>query len=129
MNLDFLEGGWMKTATAAITLVVTAGGAGYGVFKWHDTTYERRDNVQLIEMRLEQKILNDRAAAIRNRMWTIEQRCGDDLEKCNETVKEEYQRLEVELGDILEEIQQIRAQQRSQNAPSRYYDRDMRSVR
>ena len=113
--MSWLEEQKLKIAGAALGLVMTGGGATYSVYQWHDNTYAHQDDVQQIEMRLEQKILNDRLNQIQQRMWRLEDRYGDSLNpKDNETAWEEYRQLKDERDRITRILEQPRSSYQQQ---------------
>lgn len=63
----------------------------------------KASELELVSMRLDQKILNDRLYNLQNRVWAIEDRYGKDVSKMPENVRIEYRRL-------LREIEKIKRQ-------------------
>jgi len=63
-----------------------------------------KDYVQQVDKRLEVKILKDRANAIQERMWKIEDRYGMEVAKMSEEVREQYRELKKEYDEIMELI-------------------------
>lgn len=126
----FLDERWMKATAAGIGLVMTGGGAGYSLYQWHDGTYahtselsEQRAEVILVEMRLDQKILNDRLNALQFRIWKMEERYGPQMSLAHEgrddAAMAEYralllekQELERQLGTIEQRIMEQQYRQR-----------------
>jgi hypothetical protein len=96
-------------------------GTLYGGGNYVDTRYAHQDDVQLMSMRLDQKILADRAAQLQARRWTIEDRYGLDLAEAPDTVKEEYRRIREELDDLDQEMAAQRAEMRQMD---RYGSKD-----
>lgn len=122
----------IKVTAAAIGLIMTAGGGGYSVFQWHDSTYahtstlhEQQAELLLVEMRLDQKILNDRLNALQYRIWKMEERYGPQMSLAHEgrddaalaeyrALMLEKQELERQLGNIEERIFEQQYQYRQQ---------------
>jgi len=65
---------------------------------------EINEYVEQVDKRLELKILKDRADAIQERMWKIEDRYGMEIAKMPEEVREQYRELKKEYDDIMEKI-------------------------
>ena len=63
-----------------------------------------KDYIQQVDRRLEIKILKDRANAIQERMWKIEDRYGMDIAKMPETIRDQYRKLKKEYDEINEKI-------------------------
>ena len=59
---------------------------------------------ELVDKRLELKILKDRADALQNRMWKLEDRYGMDVSKMPEGVREQYRELKKEYDEIVEKL-------------------------
>jgi hypothetical protein len=65
-----------------------------------DARYAKTEYVTQIEQRLDAKILKDRADALQERMWRLEDRYG-----CDEAQRmDEYRRLKIERDMILDKI-------------------------
>ena len=63
-----------------------------------------KDYVQQIDKRLELKILKDRANALQERMWKIEDRYGMEVAEMSEEVRDQYRELKKEYDEIMELI-------------------------
>jgi len=63
-----------------------------------------KDYIQQVDRRLEIKILKDRANAIQERMWKVEDRYGMDIAKMPETIRDQYRKLKKEYDEINEKI-------------------------
>ena len=119
----------LKTVGTAVGAIATLIGVTYTGGSWVDTRYAHQDKLELVSMRLEQQILTDRVEAIRQRMYTIRERHGEDQSVYPATVKEEYAQLKAELDDLMEELKGIRREYRQMNqAPSKYYDRQQEQI-
>lgn len=120
---------WLKAAGAGVGLLTALTTAGYSTWTWHDTRYAKQADTILIEMRLEQKILSDRAARLQDRIWKIEDRYGDDMDKAPDTVKEEYRQLQQDLEAAIQELNSLQQEYRSmqRQMPNSYYDRERSS--
>ena len=79
------------TATAAVTFVATTIGTLYGGATWIDGKYAHQEDLQLVEMRMEQKIEIDAIKETQNRIWTLEDRYKDRT--MPPSVSEEYRQL------------------------------------
>ena len=60
--------------------------------------------VQQVDQRLEVKILKDRANALQERMWKIEDRYGDDVSKMPKDKRDQYRKVKKEYDEIMEKI-------------------------
>jgi len=74
-------------------------GVGFSI----DKHYAKAKQVEQLAIRLDVKILKDRANAIQERMWKLEDRYGS-IEKMPTSVKEEYRTLKAELETILSKL-------------------------
>ena len=62
--------------------------------------------IKLVDKRLEIKILKDRANAIQERMWKIEDRYGMDVTNMTEDKRDQYRKLKKEYDEIMEKIKE-----------------------
>ena len=69
-----------------------------------DEMSEVNEYVQQVDERLELKILKDRADAIQERMWKIEDRYGMDIADMPEDKRDQYRKLKKEYDEIMEKI-------------------------
>lgn len=116
-----------------VTSVAATIGALYGGATFVDGRYvhapdpemaEVKSDIYLVGQRLEQQILNDRYAALEQRLWKIESRY-QDLQKAPETVQEEYHKLKSELSKLDRELDTISQDYSSRGQPNRgYYERN-----
>lgn len=65
-----------------------------------DTRYATSARMEMVELRLDQKIVEDRIQALQERMWKLEDRYGKD--KAHEM--EEYKRLCVEREMLMKKV-------------------------
>lgn len=65
-----------------------------------DARYATSARVEMVELRLDQKIVQDRVQALQERMWKLEDRYGKD--KAQQT--EEYRRLVVEREMLMRKV-------------------------
>lgn len=117
----------MELPTKVISFV-TAGGTAlatlWGGASFVDTRYAHQENVVLIEMRLEQKILTDRSNQLQQRIWKLEDRYGPDMFEAPGPLKEEYRQLKDEMADVDKEVSNVQQEYRRQGSSgSRYYER------
>tara|TARA_R100001244_G_scaffold119415_1_gene89055 strand:- start:592 stop:921 length:330 start_codon:yes stop_codon:yes gene_type:complete len=98
---------WLAVVVGIITLLGGALGTAFTI----DSRYAKseeiaiiKDYVQQVDKRLELKILKDRANALQERMWKIEDRYGMEIAKMTEEVREQYRELKKEYDDIMEKI-------------------------
>ena len=69
-----------------------------------DSRYAKTDYVEQIDKRLELKILKDRANALQERMWKIEDRYGMEVSDMPEDKRDQYRKLKKEYDEIKEKI-------------------------
>jgi hypothetical protein len=107
---------WIAAAGAAISSL-------YGGMTFIDDRYARAPQVQLLELRVEEKILTDRVSAIQHRLWKIEDEYGANLTGAPVTVKEEYRHMVHDREQIKDQIQSIMDSYRRNgyNASDTYY--------
>ena len=67
---------------------------------------EVNEYVQQVDKRLEIKILKDRANAIQERMWKIEDRYGMDVTDMTKDKRDQYRKLKKEYDEIMEKIKE-----------------------
>lgn len=100
---------------AAVPAVI---GGMYGGGSWVDNRYahtaemhDHKAELILIEMRLDQKIMNDRVNALQNRIWKMEERYGPQMELAKEgrddAAMEEYRALMTEKHELERQLQNI----------------------
>ena len=80
---------------SVILTITTIAGALYAV----DDRWAKASDLQLVELRLDQKIYSDRLHDIQLRIWSLEDRYGSD-QKMPKEVKDEYRRLKQEYQSI-----------------------------
>jgi len=98
---------WIAVAVGMATLLGGVLGTAFTIDSRYAKTGEIadiKDYVQKIDKRLEIKILKDRANALQERMWKIEDRYGMEIAKMPEEVREQYRELKKEYDDIMEKI-------------------------
>jgi len=69
-----------------------------------DSRYAKTDYVEQIDKRLELKILKDRANALQERMWKIEDRYGMEVSDMPEDKRDQYRKLKKEYDEIMKKI-------------------------
>jgi dsDNA-binding SOS-regulon protein len=95
----------------------------YGGATWVDDRFARAPRVELLELRFEEKVMTDRAVAIQDRIWEIEDRYDDFLNVAPVSVKEEHRQMVADLAKVRDEIRAVmdRYHQRDYPASSDYY--------
>ena len=90
--------------TAIASTVVSIGamiGMTYTGGTWIENHYAHKEDVILIELRLDQKIQLDRIQQVQQRLWQIEDRYREALQQPeHHAVFEEYRKLKVELEEL-----------------------------
>ncbi len=66
-----------------------------------------RTDMTLTSLRLEEKILTDRVAAIQQRLWKIEDRYGEDLAGAPMSVKEEHRQMDLDIAEVHDKIKSV----------------------
>ena len=69
-----------------------------------DSRYAKTDYVEQIDKRLELKILKDRANALQERIWKIEDRYGMEVSDMPDDKRDQYRKLKKEYDEIMEKI-------------------------
>ena len=69
-----------------------------------DSRYAKTDYVEQIDKRLELKILKDRANALQERMWKIEDRYGMEVSDMPDDKRDQYRKLKKEYDEIMKKI-------------------------
>lgn len=113
-------------ATAAFSAI----GIGYGGATFtHDKLQQldqMEENILLVDMRLEQKVLSDRYAILEQRIRDIELRYGQDLFDAPGPVKDQYRIMTNELNALDRELNQVQQEYRRRGSSgNRYYDRNI----
>ena len=85
-----------KTIVAVIAVLITLAGAFAGV----NSYFAKASDLQLVALRLDQKILNDRYKAVQERIWNLEDRYGELCKTAPPEVKSEYRKLQLELKEL-----------------------------
>lgn len=116
-------------ATAAFSVL----GIGYGGATFtHDKLQQidqMEENILLVDMRLDAKILTDRHYDLRKRMDDIESRYGEDLFDAPGPVRDSYKTMKQELDSVDRELGQVQQEFRRKGSGSnRYYERKMDGI-
>ena len=90
----------VNTAIAVLVGLSTLLGTAFTI----DSRYAKVDYVTQIDKRLELKILQDRANALQERMWKIEDRYGMEVSDMPEDKRDQYRKLKKEYDEIMEKI-------------------------
>ena len=68
-----------------------------------DARYAQSAEVQLVEQRLDQKIIQDRADNLQQRIWKFEDRFGSES-KMKQEIKDEYRQLKEDLQKLEQKL-------------------------
>ena len=117
---------WEPTKIAG--LVAAIGGAvatAWGGVSFIDDRYGKTAEIQevkqattFVNLRLEEKILTDRVAAIQQRIWKLEDRYGDTMTTAPDTAKEEHRQMQTDLASMHEQIVSVMDAYRRQGYPA-----------
>lgn len=95
----------IKDFASSIVAVVAVISLAFGAYFWLEKRYALAEELDRVKTRLEQKIKQDRANAIQERLWKIEDRLNDQMRKPTETEKEEIRALQKEKEQLDKELQ------------------------
>jgi low affinity Fe/Cu permease len=96
--------GLAKSFVPVIALV----GFLFSAFFFIDNRYASSEDVKQIEQRLDYKITADQMNDMQNRLWTLEDRYGHNLERANDIVKQEYRKLKSEKDELSKKLDILR---------------------
>ena len=71
------------------------------------TYFAKAEDVRLVEMRLDQKIIQDRIDWLQQRQFTLQDRHGTDINSMPQSVKEEYRQVKCEIENLKEKLKRI----------------------
>ena len=94
---------WIALLIGLTTLVGTMFALDNRYAKTEDLS-DIESYVEQVDQRLELKILKDRANAVQERMWKIEDRYGMEVAKMSEEVRGQYRELKKEYDEIMQKI-------------------------
>lgn len=80
-----------------------------------DRYYAKAAEVQQIEWRLDQKIIQDRVNALQERIWRLEDRYGIDTTEMAPEIREEIRKLKAERKHLDKELDILLEQMRKEN--------------
>jgi len=98
----------LKLAGAVLGIFIGALSTTWGVDSYLDFTYAKEKEFQLLSMRLDEKILTDRAQRLQERLWRLQDKCGVQARSCGQQVKEEYRQIEQQLREARQQLAMIR---------------------
>ena len=108
----------MHKILSAVGMVGVAVSTMYGGMNWVEDRYARAPRVELLELRFEEKVLTDRAVAIQDRIWEIEDRYQDFLAVAPVSVKEEHRQMVADLAKVRQDIQAVMDGYHRKNYPA-----------
>ena len=79
--------------------IIIAVGAVIGILFSLDAYVAKAKDVQQLEIRLDQKILQDRSDFLQEQIWKFEDRYGYNLGEMKEDMRDRYRRLKKSLED------------------------------
>jgi len=98
---------WVAVVVGIITLLGGALGTAFAIDSRYAKTAqiaEVQEFAELIDKRLELKILKDRADALQSRMWKLEDRYGMDIGSMPDDAREQYRELKKEYDEIMAKL-------------------------
>lgn len=99
----------IKKLSASVAAVLALVAVGYEGLSWMDSTYAGVGDVQRVELRLDQKIMNDRLKDIEHRLWILDERYGGTMqEPTNREIRDEYRRLKAEKEETIKILDKMR---------------------
>lgn len=96
-----------KVYTGILAVVVTLIAIG-GVIIAMEDRYAKASDVQKVEVNLNYYILSQRAEALQQRMWQIEDRYKCPVQEMPPDAKEAHRQMKIEREDILRKIEMIK---------------------
>lgn len=99
----------MEFSAKHLGLVAALGGVismGAGGLSWIDDRYAKAPQVDVLHLRLEEKILTDRERHVQEQLWELEDQYMD-LAKAPTRVHDEYRQMQVDLAQVKQEIAQV----------------------
>lgn len=94
----------LKNVLIVLPILLTLIGAIVGAHSY----LAKASDLELVALRLDVKIQNDRYNAVRERMWNLEGRYGDGCINAPKEVKTEYRKLLLELGQIKRDLDRMK---------------------
>ena len=83
----------------------------YSGGSWVDSRYAHRADMELIEFRLDQKVVSDRVYQLREEIFQLERQYSN-MSTAPPAVQDRYRRLQAELQDALREQDRVNAQRK-----------------
>ena len=96
-----------KDIITLIGFLLVFGGAILGIYKFNEDRYAQCSALQTVEMRLDLKIEGDVLNSMRDRLWTLEEKCAYS---CSPQEKKEIQGLKEEIETQKEKLREIQKQ-------------------
>lgn len=81
--------------TAYVALIVLIVSTIFGAYFFIDTSYAKSKDVKLLYSIVEEDRIERHLEKIQARMWKLQDRFGELLERASDTVKEEYRNLKL----------------------------------
>lgn len=103
----------IKIAGATIGVVVALVGGTYKGVSFVDERYAHQDDLEMVNMRLDEKMNNDRVNQVQQRIWLLEKEYGMDRSKWPQSAQQEVKDLELKkekLEKHLEKLDEIMIQ-------------------
>lgn len=97
----------LKLAGAAIGVTVALVGGTYQGIGFVDNRYAHQDDVEMISMRLDEKVSNDRVNQVQGRIWRLEEQYGMDREKWPQSAQQEVKDLEEKKRKLERHLEKI----------------------
>jgi len=99
-----------KVVVSVIASVVLVVSAVWGAKQHFDTNYASVAVVELLSIRLDQKILSDTVKQLQAELWRLRNECGNEARssKCSDRDRERWQQIEYELSLAREALRSLR---------------------
>lgn len=97
----------LKNILYIIGALIAIAGSVYGATEF----FAKKTELKLVASRLDQKIANDDAKSLQNRIWQYDDRFGEGCSRCNPEQKARYRQWLKDLEKLEEYLKELRKQQ------------------
>ena len=85
----------LKVIGTALGVGITLVGGTYKGFDFVDSHFAHQDDLEMVNMRLDEKVSSDRVNQVQQRIWMLEKEYGSDRNTWPQSVQQEVKELEV----------------------------------